>query len=401
MFDSKAQDQLRAAQKVNRRHKPRQLKEFVFGKSGGGKYKGRKKTTFHYSTLYRNMRKIGYIGRGTKVRPKITDKVAKERVKCARYLLNQRGEEANRVKVDEKIFVLPGITGTLSFHPDSETDTPEVEAELFRKIGHKRHPPKIMVIAGVAKPVLKEGWKSEKDMWEKRGLVFIARCQRRLPALVGKKKRGRDGKVVFGEPGPRGGKKPEYMHKKGDLIEVDVNARKTKGLDGKLYADMYIGEGEYSGRGLLEDIKEYGGGCLTELQEDGAPGHGYANTRKGKFPTVEHKRFDVAARKVGIKIYKQSANSPCMNDDDLGVWWALEAAVIRRSREFLQDMSKSELLDKMFKVIQEEFWALAPESLFSIAEHKVDIAEEVIKRKGKAIGKEPHAGARKRTARAI
>ena len=42
-----------------------------------------------------------------------------------------------------------------------------------------------------------------------------------------------------------------------------------------------------------------------------------------------------------------------------------------------------------------------PAKLYCIAEHKKDIAEQVIKEKGMKLKKEPHGGARKRTAAAI
>jgi len=48
-------------------------------------------------------------------------------------------------------------------------------------------------------------------------------------------------------------------------------------------------------------------------------------------------------------------------------------------------------------VIEEEFWALDPALIYSIFEHKVDMAKEIIKKKGDKVTKEPHAGARKRT----
>ena len=44
---------------------------------------------------------------------------------------------------------------------------------------------------------------------------------------------------------------------------------------------------------------------------------------------------------------------------------------------------------------------LDPVSIYSIFEHKVDVAEEIIRLGGNALGQEPHAGARRRTAEAI
>ena len=46
---------------------------------------------------------------------------------------------------------------------------------------------------------------------------------------------------------------------------------------------------------------------------------------------------------------------------------------------------------------EEEFWKIPPEKIFSIFEHKKDIAEQVIREKGFKLKKECHGGARKRT----
>ena len=98
-----------------------------------------------------------------------------------------------------------------------------------------------------------------------------------------------------------------------------------------------------------------------------------------------------------MKVWRQSANSPELNDLDLGVWWALQAAVDRRAKEFLPKIKKKELLDKLWAVIKEEWDAMDPTGLFTIAEHKIDVARAVVDADGRKIHKEPHGGARKRT----
>ena len=63
-----------------------------------------------------------------------------------------------------------------------------------------------------------------------------------------------------------------------------------------------------------------------------------------------------------------------------------------RANEFLRTMQKKELLDKLWDVIKEEWDNLSPEGLYSIAEHKLDIARAVLAADGKKILKEPHGG---------
>ena len=162
---------------------------------------------------------------------------------------------------------------------------------------------------------------------------------------------------------------------------------------------MWNGTGDAIGTGLLEQAEKYGG--LKIIQEDGAPGHGYSNRKKGEPPTAEHDRFTTEAEAKGMKVERQSANSPELNDLDLGVWFALDAAKERRYKEFLPRMQKEELLDKLWECIVEEWENMSPDALFSIAEHKVDVAKCVIDNDGAKMKKEPHANARKRTELAI
>lgn len=157
---------------------------------------------------------------------------------------------------------------------------------------------------------------------------------------------------------------------------------------------MWTGTGDFKGTSLIQHATAYGG--LTEIQEDGAPGHGYSNKTVGKPATAEHNRFSAAASAAGFSIHKQSANSPELNDLDLGVWKALEARVELEYKKFLPRMKKKQLLNKLFEVISEAWESLPPEVLFSIAEHKVDVARTVLELSGKQLAKEPHGGARKR-----
>lgn len=221
-----------------------------------------------------------------------------------------------------------------------------------------------------------------------------------LPTTRGKKLRGQNGQVLRGPSGPRGGLgKEKYEFEAGTMKNVDVLDNKTGGLDGKLYADMMIGEGDYAGTSILSQIQAYGG--QEEIQEDGAPGHGYANKKKGKPPTEEHERFVTEAQRMRIRVSKQAALSPETNDVDLGMWYSCDSGVRRRANEFKHRMTKKEQLDLLYEIIEEEFMNMDPAGLYSIAEHKVDICRQIVARNGKKVKKEDHGGARRRTRQAI
>lgn len=86
---------------------------------------------------------------------------------------------------------------------------------------------------------------------------------------------------------------------------------------------------------------------------------------------------------------------------DLGAWFAIDSACCQRWKEFDDYMDYDTLHAKIFQVVEEEFWKLDPSLLYSIFEHKIDVAKEIIKVKGNMLGKQPHAAARKRTRLAI
>ena len=87
---------------------------------------------------------------------------------------------------------------------------------------------------------------------------------------------------------------------------------------------------------------------------------------------------------------------------DLGFWYMLDCRVQARYKEFEPYFRKmDDLLTKIYEVVEEEFWKIPPEKIFSIFEHKVDIARQVITEGGMKLKKEVHGGARKRTVAAI
>ena len=101
-------------------------------------------------------------------------------------------------------------------------------------------------------------------------------------------------------------------------------------------------------------------------------------------------------------MHKQSAKTPEGNMLDLGVWFHLWHRVIHRYKEFIPRFrTKKELMDKLWAVIEAEFWAMDPRTLYVIAEHKIDICKQIIDVGGDKLKKERHGGARKRSAEAF
>ena len=160
--------QFRRAQRANRKATPRQLHRALIGTTGGGMYKGNKKDHVCARTAQNYKDKMKYTFKGIKPRPTINLKNAVERILCATHLIEVADQEHTRLKVDEKIFEVPGSRGKLSYHPDSDSEgmNSEDDNERYPEVGHKRHIPSIMVLGGVTKPIIKKDW-TEENMGER------------------------------------------------------------------------------------------------------------------------------------------------------------------------------------------------------------------------------------------
>ena len=118
--------------------------------------------------------------------------------------------------------------------------------------------------------------------------------------------------------------------------------------------------------------------------------------------TKPHKRLEEVAEAKGIHMTKQSARTPELNGHDLGFWHGVAATHDHRWQEFIEYIpKKADLLDKIWDVTKESFESFPPEKIYSIFEHKLDVAREIVKLGGAALREEPHDGARKRTREAI
>ena len=347
---------------------------------------------------------------GTKLRPAIRKELEPVRVDMAEWIIAKANRQQFNVDNDEKWFWVPMLkSGDL--HPESEEEDEEVMDEFFRVVGHKSHIPKIMVFAVTSKPVLNEGWtepwKSPEEpgnQWKSDGKVFICRCTMEEQRQQGKKKRDAQGKVVrerrMNPVTKRMNWYDVYEKKAGDWEEADSS------MDGKMYYDIHIN------RGCLKAIRDYstaaGNRGPVIVQNDGAPGHAYNNKATGEngMPGAKTSWRDELEEKAAAAIFKiefkkQSAHSPELNMLDLGVWSMLNSAVRKRWQEFMEYTTQEVILNKLWEVIQDEWKKIDPAKLYCIAEHKVDIAEQVKKAGGKKLKKEAHGGARRRTEAAI
>ena len=309
--------------------------------------------------------------------------------------------------VDEKYFPIPRLKSA-DVHPTEDIEGDELRDLFFQTTTDKGHPDKVMCLCIVAKPIIRPEWTGEADKWLSNGLIAIFRATVTKTDCNGKKRRNPDGSIVMesrlNSASGRMRKEPVYDVEPNTPKEIDAI------MDGELYFRMMVERGglqmtaEYMAAAAAEGsgFADATGRCT--MQEDGAPGHGYANRAKNAVDgmpgraTAWHERMEAFANALGIDIFKQSAKTPEGNALDLGIWRHLSYRVMCRYEEFLPRFeTKPALLDKLFEVIEEEFWLMDPEKLYTIFEHKVDIAKQIVHIGGGKILKEVHGGARKRT----
>ena len=364
----------------------------------GGKRPHRKKRRkgVSPSTIWRWKKKVQYVTKRTKWRPKVKSKEhAKARVKFSRVVLKRKLQET--CDGDEKVYVVPKAK-RICRHPDSDVE--EIEDEIYRTCVHKRHLPHVMALAWVSQPVIKQGWTDPNDMWERDGKIGIWRVAEIQPQKNGKLMKDKDGNQVYymkkakrGNKMVRGQKRYLPGCKPGWLRLVDVT------MDAKQYNKMMIEKVLPATVEYFGEQKDRKDEFRAIAQEDGAAGHGM-NTHT-RTPNATHDEIESAFAAHGIDLGQQSSRTPSLNANDLGVWWAVDSGVCQRYDEFTEWKDKDTILDKLWQVVEEEFWELDPALLHSIFEHKKDMAKEIIKQNGYHVKKEPHAGARRRTRKYI
>lgn len=296
---------------------------------------------------------------------------------------------------DEKIFTIPKAR-KLSAHPDSDVE--ELEQDLYKEVGYKRHISHIMVAAYIAKPVLKQGWVDPSDMWEHDGKIGIFRVAELVEQKNGRVKKDANGDTIYTRVPRKSGREtkrgpPEYEEgcathpsgrfQPGWLRLVDCT------MDGAFYHDLMKNDvlpaankyfGKYAPQAAVQ--REGERSFRVTNQEDGAGGHGL-----GCGESTEHKAMAKLASKLGFDVETQSSGTPELNGLDLGFWWCLNPRVCQRYDEFREWVDKDTLLDLLFKVIGEEFWKIDPALIYPIFEHKVDMAKEIVRLGGGKVKK--------------
>ena len=360
----------------------------IFTGVKGGMYRNKQAAKPCFETIRQAVAEEFFVVH-TKVRPRITPANEISRLACAKHLLDNV-DTSHWCDIDEKYFPMP-IDDILRCR---KGEVYEDLAGFVKQVGHKKHIPKLMAAGVVAQPQIRENWTEETGPWLTDGKIGIYRSQRTVKAGKGKfkydyaddgsktKSISTDGKAI-------------RIHSKGDAVEIDCT------MDGEVYRDMMAGRTN-ADEGILDDIAAYFDrhgrkrGERINLQEDGAPGHGYSSGRPtvenpwAATPTDAHEFWAQGkALRLLIDVYKQSPNSPELNGLDLGVWAMLKAAVDDHANEFLRYRSYGDLLDALWDVIEKEFWAMEPAKLWVIMEHKKAVAEKIKKGGGAAMRKDP------------
>ena len=231
-------------------------------------------------TTVKNARRKHFKTHGVTPRPRIVDqKHADAALADAEYIYQANFEEI--ADVDEKYFFVPGYHAKFTYH---KKEKPPAK-ELFKPCKNKNHLMKIMVMAMVSQP------KRSKDglSWERSGKVGIWRVTEEKVYEKGiiegyrlrpdKRFTKQVGKMV---------KEPVYSRKAGDKYQVDCS------MDGAKYCEMMV-----QTNGGLAAVQKYfkdSGLEWIEIQEDGAPGHGYGNHTWPPSRTENHKTLDNAAK---------------------------------------------------------------------------------------------------------
>lgn len=318
--------------------------------------------------------------------------------------------------IDEKKFCAPTLFKAM-VHPDSDVESEENRKLFFKMMQRKKNIASVMACAIVTEPTPNPPWTCEEDKWLATGLIAIFRCTVTNTETNGVKKYDEEGNVVqkrIYDKSERGRLVDVYEVEPGTPREEDA------AMDAAMYMDILVN------RGGLKAIRDYYDALQEKLRaadasmasarrsaratdkieprlkEDGAPGHGFNNRAKAEngthgIPNDTHDKIAAEAAKMLIDLWKQPSRSPELNKLDLGVWYHLWTKVLFHYGEFLDPMQPEKAqLNRLWDIIESEFWKIDPAMLLSISEHELDIARQVIERKGRHLLKEKHGGARQR-----
>jgi hypothetical protein len=136
----------------------------------------------------------------------------------------------------------------------------------------------------------------------------------------------------------------------------------------------------------------------SAVQEDGAPAHGYSNSKKGDDKsTLVHKTLVEGMARRGYSVFKQPRNSPELNACDLGFWHMVKTALDDRISEVPLPMTsvKTSTENKMWEIIREEAIKLPAQKFFNIFRQQRANMDAIKDAKGNPLDAFPRLGARR------
>ena len=327
------------------------------------------------STVNRQFKKHKWIHRPVRVLPKLKEHNFRERDEWTSVCLS--GPRRNRhmmwtdtADYDEKIFKLPGYSGKVRYHPDSEPGSDD--EDLNKTCNSKRFIPGIMIGAAVTRPV----WDKSKGTWDEKrnGKVGIWRCWK-----AHERGKNRYEYVVDEETGKK--HRSGYIYKKGDEFMQDIN------VDGEFHHElmtMKASDSDKSIDGILESVRQYYGKkkrvTNPALQQDQAGGHAVYGEWSDKILA------GAQSGKPAVDFHNQAARTPGGNLCDLGLWPMITGPVA---------LKQPKTTDELWECIQEAFWAIDPDKLDNLAHAKTVHLIDIHKKHGHATKQPSHTEYRK------
>ena len=148
---------------------------------------------------------------------------------------------------------------------------------------------------------------------------------------------------------------------------------------------------------LRNNNREKGGFDFKQIQEDGAPGHGYNNRQSGK-PTEVHNELASRLEDNGLELIKQPKLSPSTNPLDIGVWNMIKSKLDARMSEVPMQLggNQNEIQAAMWTIIKQEAALLPARNFFNVWVQRQANLKAIHKAEGGHIGQQPHTGIRKK-----
>lgn len=316
---------------------------------------------FDQTTVGRNLKKEKYTNKKIRPTPKLSEQNIADRNDFARAALSGRAGSRHTswidcADIDEKIFKLPGFSGSLRVHPDSDLDSDD--EDLHPKCQSRRFIPGIMVTAAVCRPQFHRDGRVLRS-----GLIGIWRCWDEA-----ERKQSRWKYAVDPETGSK--VRVGSTYKKGEKYMKDVN------VDAEFHHTLMTTK-------ILPAIRQYFGRRKQKFdiacQQDGAGGHGAKS--HWSYLTEQDAKTNIPP----VFFHTQPANSPCLNLCDLGLWPMIQKHV---------NLKRPKTTDELWEYIQEGFWAIDAHSLDNMCHQKTVTCVQIAHANGGVVANDKHTGYR-------